>query len=111
MGFEKKFEFTRFQESGKILRGIQIKIISLSTGTVLKLSVVERVRIDCIICRRKEQVALKCWFRWLGFGHIARSCTNANDRSKQCKIFEGKGMSAATLELTQITHCAKEGRV
>ncbi|CAD7078607.1 unnamed protein product [Hermetia illucens] len=87
---EKQFDLAGLQESvvktlRKAYRGTQTAIISLPAENALKLLAAGRVRIGWVMCRLREQVALKRCFRCLGFGHIAKSCTNPNDRSKQCR--------------------------
>ncbi|XP_049309471.1 uncharacterized protein LOC125777805 [Bactrocera dorsalis] len=64
--------------------GTQKAIISLQAQEAKHLLAAQKIKIGWTICRIREKAQLKKCFRCLEYGHVAKACSNPEDRSKCC---------------------------
>lgn len=64
--------------------GTQIAVISLPAQEAKYLLQAQKIKIGWTICRIREKAQLKKCFRCLEYGHVAKACSNLEDRSKCC---------------------------
>ncbi|XP_039968625.1 uncharacterized protein LOC120780409 [Bactrocera tryoni] len=64
--------------------GTQKAIISLHAQEAKHLLAAQKIKIGWSICRIREKAQLKKCFRCFEYGHVAKACSNPEDRSKCC---------------------------
>lgn len=68
----------------KAYAGTQRAEISLPVLLARQLLGAQKIKIGWVVCRIREKANLKKCYRCFEFGHVAKSCTNSEDRSKCC---------------------------
>lgn len=63
----------------------QTAVISLQLTGAVKLLKAGRIKIGWVVCRIRERTTLMRCFRCLEYGHQAKQCRSAEDRSKCCR--------------------------
>lgn len=91
--------------------GTQTAVLSLSALQARALLEAKNIKIGWVICRIRERPKLKKCYRCLEYGHLARTCSNPDDRSQSCLKCGEKGHFAKTCDKKPSCDvCKKNGR-
>ncbi|XP_036322300.1 uncharacterized protein LOC118736311 [Rhagoletis pomonella] len=91
--------------------GTQTAVVNLPAQEARLLLDAQKIKIGWVVCRVREKPNPKKCFRCLEYGHIARDCKNAEDRSQCClKCGENGHFAKACDKKPHCRACKNQGR-